>query len=140
PALVPSAIAQELGVHEGAGRPVLESLKAHLQTKELLLVLDNFEHLIAAAPVVSTLLAAAPRLKVLVTSRVVLRLTGEHEVWVPPLALPAPAQSPSLEHLVTYDAVRLFVARAQAVKADFRVTVENAPVVVAICQRLDGLP
>jgi len=95
---------------------------------------------VAADLLVGALLAAAPHLKALVTSREPLHLSGEHEYAVPPLRLPDPQQLPPLDRLVEYPAVQLFRARAQAMKADFVVTSDNAPAVVAICQRLDGLP
>jgi predicted ATPase/class 3 adenylate cyclase len=138
--LLASTIAQALGVREAAGRPVLESLKEYLADKRLLLLLDNFEQLVDAAPQVADLLAASGGLKVLVTSRAALRLYGEHELHVPPLRLPDPAHLPTLERLTQYEAVRLFIERAQAVDAAFAVTNENAPAVAAICHRLDGLP
>ena len=106
----------------------------------MLLVLDNFEQILEAAPMVTELLSAAPNLKVLATSRIPLRLYGEHEYAVPPLALPDPERPPSVERLSQYEAVRLFVERAQAAKADFRVSNDNAPAVAEICYRLDGLP
>jgi predicted ATPase/class 3 adenylate cyclase/tetratricopeptide (TPR) repeat protein len=138
--LLASTIAQALGVREAAGRPVLESLKEYLADKRLLLLLDNFEQLVDAAPQVSDLLAAGLGVKVLVTSRAVLRVYGEYEFHVPPLRLPDPEQLPTLERLTQYEAVRLFIERAQAVSADFVVTNENAPAVAEICHRLDGLP
>ena len=112
-----------------------------MRDKELLLVLDNFEQVVAAAPVVGTLLSAAPRLKVLVTSRMVLHVYGEHEFAVPPLTLPAllPSTSHRPAHAVP-EAVALFIQRAHLAKADFAVTNENAPAVAEICVRLDGLP
>jgi predicted ATPase/class 3 adenylate cyclase len=140
PALVAAAIAQALGVREAAARPVLESLKEYVADKRLLLLLDNFEQLLDAAPHLSELLAAGPGLKVLVTSRAVLRVYGEHEFHVPPLRLPDLARLPALERLTQYEAVRLFVERARAVHVDFAVTNDNAPAVAAICHRLDGLP
>ncbi|HEX2187131.1 MAG TPA: AAA family ATPase, partial [Chloroflexota bacterium] len=140
PRLVASAIAQELGLQEAGNRPLQESLKDWLRDKRLLLVLDNFEHILAAAPLVADLLATCPRLKVLVTSRAVLHLTGEHQFSVPPLRLPDRAPLPPLERLSRYEAVHLFIDRAQSVKADFAVTSENAPAVAEICHRLDGLP
>jgi predicted ATPase/class 3 adenylate cyclase len=140
PALVASAIAQALGIVELAGRPLLETLRDYLTDKQLLLVLDNFEHLPSAAPLVGDLLAACPRLKVLVTSRAVLHVYGEHDYAVPPLGLPSRSATPSFEDLAQYEAVRLFVERAQAVKADFVVTARSAPAVAEICHRLDGLP
>src|SRR5579859_1542294 len=139
-ALVASAIATTLGVRETVGKSLNESLKDHLLDKRLLLVLDNFEQVTAAAPLVSELLAAAPGLKVLATSRIVLHLRGEKEYAVPPLALPDPRQLPSLERLAQYEAVRLFIERAQDVKPEFAVTNANAPAVAGICARLDGLP
>jgi predicted ATPase/class 3 adenylate cyclase len=138
--LVTSTIAQALGVHEVAGQPLVESLKSYLREKRLLLLLDNFEQVVDAALVVAELLAAAPGLKVLVTSRTPLRLMGEREFAVSPLSLPDPKQLPELERLTQYEAVRLFIERAQAVKADFAVTNANAPAVAEICIRLDGLP
>ncbi len=140
PDLVATTIAHTLGVSEGAGRPVEESLGAFLRTRRLLLLLDNFEQVLDAAPVVARLLAAAPGLKLLVTSRAVLHLYGEHEVVVPPLALPPPGQAPAVAALLEYGAVRLFGARAQAARADFALTSDDAPIVVEICRRLDGLP
>jgi predicted ATPase len=140
PALVLSAIAQTLGVREAAGRPLLESLKDYLREKHLLLLLDTFEQVLAAAPLVSDLLASSRTLSVLVTSREALHLAGEHDFPVPPLRLPEVTHRPTPERLSQYEAVRLFIARALAVKPDFAVTNENAPAVADICHRLDGLP
>ena len=140
PTQVASAIAQTLRVTESAGTPLVESLQRSLRDKSLLLLLDNFEQILPAAPLVSDLLAAAPRLKVLVTSRSLLGLYGEHDLRVPPLQLPDPKHLPPLERLSQYEAVRLFIERAQAAKADFAITNENAPAVAEICARLDGLP
>ncbi|MDQ5852660.1 MAG: tetratricopeptide repeat protein, partial [Chloroflexota bacterium] len=140
PALVASTIAGTLGVRESGGQPLPESLKDYLREKRLLLVLDNFEQVLGAAPLAGELLKAAPGLKMLVTSRAVLHLSGEQEFLVPPLAVPDLQQRPPLETLVQYPAVALFVQRAQAVKPDFLVTNETAPVVAEICFRLDGLP
>jgi predicted ATPase/class 3 adenylate cyclase len=140
PGLVLQAIAQAFGVREAAGRPLNELLKEHLRDKQILLVLDNFEQVIAAAPLVSDLLTAAPRLKVLVTSREVLRLNGESNYPVPPLSVPDPKRMPPLERLTQYEAVALFIDRALAVAPDFTVTNENAPAVAEICHRLEGLP
>ncbi|MEP7356146.1 MAG: adenylate/guanylate cyclase domain-containing protein, partial [Anaerolineales bacterium] len=138
--LVASTIAQALGLAEASGRTIAESLKDYLQTKTVLLVLDNFEQVIGAAPLVAELLAACPRLKVLATSREGLRISGEQVYPVPPLALPNLAQLPPLETLAHYPAVALFLQRTQAVKPDFAMTAETAPAVAEICQRLDGLP
>jgi predicted ATPase len=140
PTLVVNSIAQALGVQESGSQTLVAALKATLRAKRMLLLLDNFEQVVAAAPLVSELLAAAPGLSALVTSRMPLRLTGEHEFAVAPLALPDPTQQQPLERLAQYDAVRLFIERAQAVKADFAVTNENAPAVAEICYRLEGLP
>ncbi len=139
-ALVPSAIAAILGVTEVAGQPLDATLKRFLHDKHLLLLLDNFEQVLPAAPLVTELLAAAARLTVLLTSRAVLGLYGEQDIVVPPLALPDLQHLPPLERLSQYEAVRLFIERAQAAKADFTITNENAPAVAEICHRLDGLP
>jgi predicted ATPase/class 3 adenylate cyclase len=140
PELVVPAIAQVLDVRETGGQPLRELLKRFLREKQLLLLLDNFEQVLDASLLVAELLAAAPGLHVLVTSRAVLRLSGEHEYVVPTLALPDRRQLPPFEQLTDYDAVRLFIERACAVKADFTVTNATAPAVVEICSRLDGLP
>jgi predicted ATPase/class 3 adenylate cyclase len=183
PTLVATTIAHALGVAEAAGRPVQESLHAFLRAKRMLLLLDNFEQVLDAAPLVAELLAAAPGLKVLITSRAVLHLSGEHEFAVPSLALPPKEprtgtrrvnqepknqrtrepenQASSIKHqassiknhgqlttdngqrtaeLTQYDAVKLFIARAQAARANFTVTNDDAPAVAEICYRLDGLP
>ncbi|MDQ5851903.1 MAG: tetratricopeptide repeat protein, partial [Chloroflexota bacterium] len=140
PDLVAPAIAQTLHVTETAGQPLAASLSHFLVGKQLLLLLDNFEQVTPAAPLVADLLAAAPRLTVLVTSRIALHVAGEQEVPVPPLTVPDPKRLPPLERLSQYEAVRLFIQRAQAVKPDFRITQANALAVAEICVRLDGLP
>src|SRR5829696_8319575 len=140
PALVPSAIAEALGVVEAADQPLEEALKDYLRSKELLVLLDNFEQVLGGAPLVGQLLSACPKLKVLATSRSVLRVYGEQEYPVPPLELPSPGRLPPIDRLSQYEAVRLFIERAKAAKPDFSVTDENAPAVAAICARLDGLP
>ena len=142
PDLVVPAIAQPLGVREVAGEPLRNTLQDYLQPKHALLLLDNFEHLTAAAAAISALLAACPKIQVLVTSREPLRIAGERELPVPPLTLPSERQARSLPpgELLEYPAIRLFVERAQAVKPDFALTETTAPDVAAICQRLDGLP
>jgi predicted ATPase len=134
------AVAEALGVRETAEQPLFESLKDYLYERRILLLLDNFEQVLRAAPAVAELLAGAPRMKVLATSRAPLGLYGEHEVPVPPLTLPDLKRPPSLERLTQYEAVGLFVERARAVKPDFKVTNESAPAVAEICVRLDGLP
>ena len=140
PELVPSAIAEPLGVKESTEQSLQESLQSYLREKDLLLIVDNFEQVLEGASFVGELLGACPKLKVLATSRTPLRLYGEQEYPVPPLALPDPRILPPLEALTQYEAVRLFVERARAVKADFSVTNDNAPAVAEICARLDGLP
>ncbi|MGB9181718.1 MAG: tetratricopeptide repeat protein, partial [Pyrinomonadaceae bacterium] len=140
PPLVLSAITQTLGIKESGSTPLVETLKEYLQSKRMLLVLDNFEQVIPAAPLVAELMSAGPRLKFLVTSRAALHLRGEHEFPVQPLALPESQDLPPLDALTQYAAVALFVERAQAVKPDFELTDENARAVVEICERVDGLP
>lgn len=140
PNLVPSAIADRLGVREAAGQPLKDALAAHLRDKRLLLVLDNMEHVLAAAPLVTDLLRSCRSLRVLVTSRVRMRLSGEREVPVPPLALPDAENAQGLSDLERVPALQLFVTRARNVKPTFTLTEENAPIVAEICRRLDGLP
>jgi predicted ATPase/class 3 adenylate cyclase len=140
PGLVASTLAQSLGIVESSGRSIMDSLTDHLQNKSLLLLLDNFEQVISAAPLVAELLAANRELKILITSREGLRISGESEYPVPPLALPNLKQLPSLESLLQYAAVELFIQRAKAVKPGFKITNDTAAEVAEICYRLDGLP
>jgi predicted ATPase/class 3 adenylate cyclase len=140
PALVPSAVATALGIREEGGRSVTETVRTSLEDKQLLLLLDNCEHLLDAAPVVGAWLAAGAGLRVLATSRAPLRLQAEHEYPVPPLGLPRRKPPPTPEQLSQYEAVRLFIARAQAVRPGFAVDNDNAPAIAEICWRLDGLP
>ena len=140
PSLVPSAVAAALHLREGADRPVAETLKDWLLDRELLIVLDNFEQVIDAAPFVTALLGAAPRLRFIVTSRAPLRVHGEQEYPVPPLKIPDAAHLPALEQLSQYEGVGLFIERARAVRPDFAVTDASAPAVAEIVARLDGLP
>jgi predicted ATPase/transcriptional regulator with XRE-family HTH domain len=140
PSLVIPTIAQVLGVKESSGQPLTDTLTDALRERSLLLVLDNFEHVVAAAASVSDLLAHCPQVKILVTSRSPLHLRGEHESPVPPLRLPDREHLPPPEQVLEFAAVRLFAERAQAVKPDFTVTSQNAAAVVEICRRLDGLP
>ncbi len=140
PAFVAHAIARELGVVEQQNRPLIELLQHFLVGKEMLLLMDSLEHVLEAAPLITDLLAAAPRLNVLATSREALRLNGEHEYLVPPLSVPDIARSGSAADLFKYESVTLFDQRAQAVSPNFRLTAENAPAVAGICNRLDGLP
>ncbi|MGZ4315922.1 MAG: BTAD domain-containing putative transcriptional regulator [Gaiellaceae bacterium] len=138
PALVELTLASVLGVDAQRGETARDQLNAHLRGRELLLVLDNFERLLDAAPFVADLLAAAPRLRVLATSRTPLKLSGEHEYQVPPLAVPD--ASSDLEALARNDSVAMFAARASALSRDFVLTDENAEALATICRRLDGLP
>jgi predicted ATPase/class 3 adenylate cyclase len=140
PDLVASTIAQALGLPERGGRPAIERLVDHLGSRTALIVLDNFEQVIAAGVSVNQLLTACPNLTVLASSRSALQVSGEQEYPVPPLGLPDPANLPPLAQLSQYEAVALFIERARAVKPAFEVTNENAPAVAEICVRLDGLP
>ena len=140
--LIASAIAQAVGVSETGNQSPQESLKEYVSglSQPMLLLLDNFEHLVSAAPVIAQLLTIGPKLKAVVTSQAPLHVYGEHEFPVPPLALPDLKSIPPLEALSRLPAVALFVERARAVKHEFVLTKENAPAVAAICARLDGLP
>ena len=140
PDLVIPTIAESLGLKEIGGRILLDLLKAYLHDKCLLLVLDNFEQVLPAYMQIVDLLGTCPQLKVLVTSRTVLHVRGEHEFVVPPLAVPDPRCLPDLLTLSDFEAVALFLQRAQAVKAEFHLTDANAKPIVEICVRLDGLP
>jgi predicted ATPase len=149
PTVVAVAIGQSLGIAEITGEPLVKCLREELGDKQVLLVLDNFEHLVGAAPLIAELLAAAPRLKVVITSRLALRLQGEHIFTVPPLQLPRCVSVgqpwPALDAncvaaLARYPAIALFVQRAQAVNPDFALTSANVLAVAGICVRLDGLP
>jgi predicted ATPase/class 3 adenylate cyclase len=135
-----SAVAETLGVKEIGEQPLDETLKDYLSERRLLLVLDNFEQVLGAAPAVTEMLAEASGLKVLATSRAPLGLYGEHEYAVPPLSVPDVRHLPDLKALSQYEAVRLFIERAKSAKVDFEVTDESAPAVAEICVRLDGLP
>ncbi|MFL5760938.1 MAG: ATP-binding protein [Thermomicrobiales bacterium] len=140
PGLVASAIAQVFQISDTGSSPLSERLVMALRSQEALLVLDNFEQIIEAAPLIADLLSACPRLKVVVTSRALLSISGEHACPVPPLALPPSAQSMSINELARVAAVRLFVNRAQEVRPDFNFTETNANAVADICRNLDGLP
>src|SRR6266567_4364159 len=140
PELLITTIVHTLGLRETGNRPLLDLLKSFLQNKHLLLLLDNFEQIIAAAPALADLLEACPQLKLLVTSREVLRVRGEHEFVVQPLPVPDLKQSAGREALSHYASVALFTQQAQAVNPDFQVTDTNAHTIAAICTRLDGLP
>jgi predicted ATPase/class 3 adenylate cyclase len=152
PVLVPVAIASALDLGDTSGESPRDLVFAHLRDRHLLLVLDNFEQVTSAAPLVADLLTGCPRLRVVATSRERLSLRGEQELPLPPLALPkaplrratddasAEEASAAIEEVRRAEAVRLFVSRAQSVKPDFEVTAANAASVVEICSRLDGLP
>ena len=139
PELVPSTIAAALGLQQDPGTDLGDTLAGYLRDRDVLLVLDNVEQVVEAAPLVDRLLNAAPRLRVLATSRVPLHLSGEHEYLVRPLPLPDPDR-PELETLSTCESVMLFVERAAAVRRGFRVDHGNAASVAEIARRLDGLP
>jgi predicted ATPase len=140
PQLIPSPVAQVLGVVEPPAGSLADALARHLSEKRLLLVLDNFEHLLEGAPLVSALLASAAGLKVLATSRAPLRLSAEREYAVEPLEVPSPAGLPPVGELARVPAVALFVERARQVRPAFELTAGNARAVAEVCRRLDGLP
>jgi predicted ATPase/DNA-binding CsgD family transcriptional regulator len=140
PARVIPAIAQGLGMQDTGERPLQERLCEFMMQKHLLLVLDNVEQVVAAAPLLADILAGCPYLTVLATSRVPLHVTGEWEFPVPPLGLPDPQRPSVLDEVRHAEAVRLFIERAQAVNPDFILTEATAPVVAELCRRLDGLP
>jgi predicted ATPase len=141
PEAVLTTIARTVGIRESSDRRLLDELKEQLQSKAMLLVLDNFEQVTAAAPRVGEVLQGCPQLKLLVTSREPLHLRSEHIRSVPPLTLPrADLRQQSLEQLTQCEALRLFIERVMAVKPEFEVTDENAPAIAEICVRLDGLP
>jgi predicted ATPase/class 3 adenylate cyclase len=138
--LVVPTIARTLGLREQPGETILETLTEYVRDRELLLVLDNFEQVLAAAPVVAGLLSSAPRLRLVVTSRWPLRLQGERAYRVPQLDVPDLRRPAVAAEVVEYEAVRLFVERARAAAADFAVTDANVEAVAEVCVRLDGLP
>jgi non-specific serine/threonine protein kinase len=140
PELVVSTIAQPLNVKESGGKPILEVLKDYLRERQMLLVLDNFEQVVEAAPHIAELLSAANRLKILITSRILLHLSAEREYAVPPLALPDEFKDISLDELSNYEAIKLFAERAKNTKPNFALSEQNAQAIAEICHRLDGLP
>jgi len=140
PSLVISFIAYEVGLQEAGARPLVETVKAWLRDKQFLLLLDNFEQIVSAAPLLEDLLAACPRLIILVTSREVLRLSAEHLFPVPSLAFPDLTRLPEQEDLGQYAAVSLFVQHARMIKPDFTLTQANGHAIAEICVQLDGLP
>src|SRR6266487_394524 len=140
PGLVLPTITQTFGLRESADHTPLTLLQAYLRNKHLLFFLDNFEQVVTAAPLLVELLRTCPHLKILVTSRTLLRVSGEHEFPVLPLAVPDLKQLPESESLSHYAAVNLFLQRAQALKPDFQLTSTNARTIAEICVHLDGLP
>jgi predicted ATPase/Tfp pilus assembly protein PilF len=140
PALVVSKIAELLGVREGGSQSLLESVKGFLCDKYMLLLLDNFEQVLEAAPIVSELLESAPQLKLLVTSRTLLNLRGEHEFQVPTLQLPDSNEGRVVKQVVNCESVRMFIERAKTINPRFVLDDHSAPVIAEICRRLDGLP
>ena len=140
PAQVPSAIADSLGLPDAGPTPPLDRLSACLQARQTLLILDNVEQVLPAAPLLDMLLGAAPGLRLLVTSRELLHLRAEQTLPVPPFALPDPDHLPPLEELSQIPSVALFLQRAQMINPGFRLTEANARAVAELCVRLDGLP
>ena len=140
PAMVVSKIAELLGVREGGSQSLLRSVKSFIADKHMLLLLDNFEQVLEAAPLVSELLEAAPQVKILVTSRALLNVRGEHEFQVPTLELPIPNDGSAPKQLADCESVRMFVERARAINLRFALDDQNAVVIAEICRRLDGLP
>lgn len=146
PLQVAQALVAALGLKEGIGNArgqylrLEESLKTYLKTRRVLLVLDNFEHVLDATSLVNQFLGAAPNLRIIVTTRSVLKVYGEQEFAVLPLKLPDARRLPAVEDLAAYPAVALFVRRAQQAQPDFGLTAENAGAVVDVCRALDGLP
>jgi len=137
PPLVAATLAQALGLRERDGQPVYDLLVAYLRDQQWLLVLDNFEQVLDAAPIIADLLARCPRLVLLVTSRAALRVRGEQQFRVPPLAVPPSGRAVAPETAAGYPAVQLFVARAQAIQPDFTLSAANAAAVAQICARLE---
>src|SRR5215207_8253431 len=140
PAFVPIAIAHALDLREAGDRPLLERLVDVLRARQMLLLLDNLEQVLSAAPVIAALLEACPAVQILATSRAPLRVRGEQVLHVPPLALPDPAGSSDLEDLARTEAIAFFVERAHAADPAFALTAQHAVAIIEICRRLDGLP
>lgn len=140
PSLVASQIAQALGLVVPAARTPLQHVVDHLRDKQALLVLDNFEQVASAAPDIGEILRECPRVKAIVTTRIVLRITGEQEYPVPPLSLPDPSAVPDVEELSRAESVQLFIERARAARPDFMLTKGNSRALVGIVAQLDGLP
>ncbi|MDX1417671.1 MAG: BTAD domain-containing putative transcriptional regulator, partial [Candidatus Promineifilaceae bacterium] len=139
-AQVPKVIAETFGIIEKPHEPLAETLQEYFRHQQMLLILDNFEHVLDAASLVNALLQVAPHLTILTSSREALRLSGEQEYQVPPLALPEPGQIEALPDLLEVESIALFVNRTRASSSNFELTAENAGAVAGICRRLDGLP
>lgn len=138
--LVPSSIAEALDVKELKSEPILETLKQYLERKTLFLILDNFEHIMEAVLVVGELLAAGPKVSILVASREVLHISGEQVYPVPPLGLPEFGAPIDPQQISSYETIQLFSSRARAANPAFQITPENAEDIAEICRRLDGCP
>src|SRR5207244_6666408 len=141
PELVAQSVATATGVRESAGQPIRATLLAALRSRHLLVVLDNCEHLVtAAAALADALLRACPNVQILATSRESLGIAGELTWRVPSLTVAPMEPTPRLDHLMTYEAVRLFVDRARAAEPSFVLNADNAPALAQVCRRLDGIP
>ena len=140
PMLVLPAIAHTFDIADAGATPLVARLQDHLRLMQVLLVLDNFEQVLEAAPYISDLLKACPKVKAIATSRELLRVYGEHGYPMPALSLPPRNKTQTVEQLAQFDAIKLFVARAEAVQPGFALTADNAQAVGAICLRLDGVP
>jgi len=140
PDLMVSKIAQQLGIREGGSQPLLLSLKNYLRDKQILLLIDNFEQILQGADLIADLLMAAPRLKILVTSRILLNLRGEYEYSVPPMTLPDRNLMKNTELVSQSEAIQLFASRARAAAPRFNLDDVNSPAIAEICYQLDGLP
>ncbi len=139
--MVPHTVAKALGVRERPNQPVVETLKDHLRSMQLLLLLDNCEHLVrGCAQLAQVLLTTCPKLQLLATSREALGIDGETVWYLPTLSVPDLNHRPPLSDLIHYDAIRLFTERAAAIKPDFKLTKQNAPSVIQVCAQLDGIP
>lgn len=140
PQMVLAEIAQAIGLHKAGSKPLHERLKNHLRDKQILFVLDNFEQVVHAGPLIADLIAAAPLCRVLVTSRIRLQVYGEHELVLTPLDIPASNRYADLRSLAKIESVELFVRRARAANLDFQLTEANSPTVAEICRYLEGIP
>jgi predicted ATPase/class 3 adenylate cyclase len=140
PQFVSRTIAETLNIRETASQPVVQSIKNYLGEKNLLFILDNFEQIVETAPLVADLLSSAPKLKVILTSRQPLMISGEQEYLVPPMGVPVLDHRESIKAISQYEAVELFINRAESVRPDFEITSGNASAIAEVCARLDGLP